>query len=266
MKGIDVSKWQGTIDWAKVKADGIDFVIIRAGYSRYADPNFVRNYAGAKAAGLSVGAYWYSYALSTNDAAAEAAACIRTISGKQFEMPIYFDIEEKTQFALGKSFCSAAVKTFCTALEKAGYFAGIYSSRSALQTYISTEVRQLYTVWVAAWGNELRYDGAGMWQYTDSGNVAGIKGNVDRNISYKDFPTIIKNAGLNGFTTDSGSNESSKDAATENVTEVKTYVIQRGDTLSAIAKKYGTTVDKLVKLNSIKDKNKIYAGQTIKIP
>ena len=266
MNGIDVSKWQGTIDWAKVKAAGIEFAILRAGYGRLAsqkDKCFEANYAGAKAAGLNVGAYWYSYAKTIEDVREEAEACIAVLKGKQFEMPIYFDIEEKLQFQLGKNFCSEAVKTFCTALEKAGYFAGVYSSRSALQTYISTEVRQRYTVWVAAWSNELKYEGAGMWQYTDSGRVPGIAGNVDKNISYKDFPTIIKNAGLNGFGSSKNAADKSGSKGNEVTKKAKAYTVKKGDTLSGIAKKYGTTVNKLVLLNGIKNPNKIYAGQVL---
>ena len=100
-KGIDVSQHQGNIDFGKVKAAGYDFVIIRAGYGKYAsqkDPYFEQNYAGAKAAGLNVGAYWYSYADSTANAKLEAEACLQVIKGKTFEYPIYFDLEERSQF------------------------------------------------------------------------------------------------------------------------------------------------------------------------
>ena len=105
IKGIDVSSWQGNIDFAKVKASGIDFVIIRAGYGRETRQNdncFEVNYRNAKAAGLDVGAYWYSYADSAEDAVKEAKACMEVIKGKKFEYPIFFDLEEQSQFAKGR--------------------------------------------------------------------------------------------------------------------------------------------------------------------
>lgn len=114
-KGIDVSQFQGNIDFGKVKKSGIEFVIIRAGFGRYAnqkDPYFESHYKAAKAAGLKVGAYWYSYATSEADAKAEAETCLSIIKGKQFEYPIYFDLEESSQFRKGKSFCDSLVKTF----------------------------------------------------------------------------------------------------------------------------------------------------------
>lgn len=109
-KGIDVSQYQQSIDFKKVKASGVDFVIIRAGFGKYAnqkDPYFEKNYKAAKAAGLKVGAYWYSYAASVEDAKAEAQTCINAIKGKTFEYPIYFDLEERSQFARVEYFATA---------------------------------------------------------------------------------------------------------------------------------------------------------------
>lgn len=201
--GIDVSKWQGNIDFNKVKAAGVDFVIIRAGYGRYInqkDPYFEQNYTRAKAAGLNVGAYWYSYADSAADAKAEAATCLEAIKGKIFEYPIFFDLEEKTQFNKGAAFCSSLVTAFCTEIEKVGYFAGLYISRSPLQSYITADVAARYALWVAEYGANLNYNGnAGMWQNTSSWRVAGVNGNVDHDYSYIDYPKIIKDGGFNGF-------------------------------------------------------------------
>ena len=104
MKGIDVSKHNGSIDFNAVKASGVEFVIIRAGYGMYdnqKDPKFEENYAKAKAAGLHVGTYWYSYAKSVKEAEIEAEVCLRVIGGKQFDFPIYFDIEDPSQRGLG---------------------------------------------------------------------------------------------------------------------------------------------------------------------
>ena len=205
IKGIDVSQWQGnSIDFGKVKAAGYSFVILRAGYGRYIsqkDPTFEDNYRKAKAAGLNVGVYWYSYAQSEADARAEAAVCRETINGKLFECPIYFDLEEQSQFSRGKAFCSALVTAFCGELEKAGYFAGLYISRSPLQNYITAEVASRYALWIAEYGSKCNYGGSyGMWQYTDKGSVPGVSDNVDLDICYVDYPTIIKEGGFNGFT------------------------------------------------------------------
>ena len=203
IKGIDVSQWQGDIDFGKVRSAGVDFVIIRAGYGRYIsqkDPYFEQNYARAKSAGLNVGAYWYSYAESEADARAEAAVCMEAIRGKQFEYPIYFDLEEQSQFSRGKAFCSALVTAFCGEMEKAGYFAGLYISRSPLQTYITSEVAERYALWVAEYGSKCNYGGAyGMWQYTSTGKVSGVNGACDCDYAYTDYPSIIKNGGFNGF-------------------------------------------------------------------
>lgn len=252
MNGIDVSAHNGRIDFNKVKAAGIEFVIIRAGYGKaisQKDKNFETNYKGAKAAGLKVGAYWYSYAMSSADAAQEAAVCLEAIKGKQFEMPIYFDIEEQKQFDKGKTFCSGLVKAFCDALEKAKYFAGFYTGRYAIQHYFTEDVAKRYALWLAEWGSKVNYSGSyGMWQHSSTGKVNGISGNVDMDTSYVDYPAIIKKKGLNGF-----GMESTKPT-------VQTYTVKDGDTLSAIAKKYGTTVDDLVKKNGL-----IKAGQVLKV-
>lgn len=203
INGIDVSEHQGVIDFNKVKAAGVDFVIIRAGYGRdisQKDRYFETNYKKAKAAGLNVGAYWYSYADSVADVVKEAKTCLEAIKGKTFEYPIYFDLEESSQLKQGKSFCSQLVTSFCTELEKAGYYAGLYISRSPLQTNITSEVAKKYALWIAEYGGKLNYDGTyGMWQNSSTWRVNGVNGNVDHDYSYVDYPKIIKNGGYNGY-------------------------------------------------------------------
>lgn len=268
MKGIDVSKHNGAVDFAKVKAAGYDFVIIRAGYGRTAaqkDPRFETNYKNAKAAGLYVGAYWYSYATSAADAEREAAACMECIKGKSFEMPIYFDIEERAQFLRGRDFCSGLVTAFCNALERGGYWAGFYTSRSAVKSYISTDVAARYAAWIAEWGAKLHYSGQyGIWQNSDNGKVAGISGRVDTDICYINYPALIRAKGLNGLTAEKPQQQPEKETVTE--PQYITYKIKKGDTLSGIAAKYGNTVAELAKLNGIKNPDKITAGASLKIP
>lgn len=241
MKGIDVSQWQGNIDFNAVKKSGIDFVIIRAGYGReisQKDPYFEQNYKRAKAAGLNVGVYWYSYAVSAEDATREAKMCLKAIAGKQFEYPIYFDLEEASQFAKGRAFCDNLVKAFCNEIEKAGYFAGLYCSTSYLNNYISKDVRKRYAIWVAQYNSKCTYGGPyGIWQYSGSGKVNGVNSECDMDIGYIDYPTIIKKAGLNGF-------PKSSDKIIE-------YTVKNGDTLTSIAKKYNTSVDTLVEKNKL---------------
>ena len=202
-KGIDVSKHNGKIDWQKVKADGIQFAILRAGLGRLAsqkDDKFEENYANAKAAGISVGAYWYSYATTVDVAKEEARACIEVLKGKQFEYPIWFDQEEKSILDTGKANCSAMIRAFCDELEKSGYWAGLYTSRAFLASHVTDDIKSRYSLWVAEWGDKLNYAGTvGIWQHSSTGSVSGISGNVDLDVSYKDFPALIKSKGLNGY-------------------------------------------------------------------
>ena len=279
MKGIDVSRYQGHIDFNAVKRAGIEFVIIQAGYGRSAkqkDSFFELNYSRAKAAGLHVGAYWFSYAVDANDAAKEAAACLEVIKGKQFDMPIYYDLETEAKsgyypFSKGKAHCSELVKSFCTTLEKSGYFAGLYISRSPLQTHITKEVAERFALWVAEYGTKLNYTGQfGIWQYSPAGRVVGVIGDVDLDDAKINYPEIIIKGGFNGYKkaeqTKPEPVKPEPAPAPEPAEQYINYKIQKGDTLTAIAKKYGTTIQTLKKLNNIKNVNLIYAGDVIKIP
>lgn len=204
MKGIDVSKHQGTVNWSHVKADGVKFAIIRAGYGKQAsqkDTQFEANYTGCKSNGVPVGVYWYSYATTPDEARKEAAVCLSVIKGKTFEYPVYFDIEEPSVLAKGKAACTAIAKAFLEVVEQAGYFAGIYSSKAHLENCITEELRARYAVWVSHYGvDKTTYHGQyGIWQKSSTGKVYGISGNVDVNECYVDYPAAIKKKGLNGF-------------------------------------------------------------------
>ena len=203
MKGIDVSVHNGSINWNQVKNDGVQFAILRAGYGREAsqkDQRFEEYYANAKAVGMPVGCYWYSYAVSPDEAKIEAQVCLSVIKEKQFEYPVYFDLEEQNAFNTGKSNCSAMVRAFCGELEKAGYFAGLYMSRSPFNSYMEDDIKTRYALWLAEYNSKLNYSGSvGMWQKSSTGKVNGISGNVDLDEAYIDYTSKVKAARKNGY-------------------------------------------------------------------
>lgn len=196
VKGIDVSKYQGTIDWDKVKADGVEFVVIRSGYGReisQKDPYFETNYAGAKAAGLQVGTYWYSYAESAEDAKTEAKTFLEAVKGKTFDLPIYYDVEENTQAQKGKEFVTGVILAFAEEVKQAGYTVGVYANTNWLKNYIDRDKLGNMSVWKADYrenyDKEIPCD---IHQYASDGNVNGISGRCDMNTGYADFCKAVK--------------------------------------------------------------------------
>ena len=189
-KGIDISTWQTNVDFKKVKDAGYDFVIIRAGYGREAsqkDEQFEIHYKGAKAAGLKVGAYWYSYAVDKADAIKEANACLACIKGKSFDLPIYFDVEENSMTKLGKSTLTAMVKAFCDTVKAKGYKVGVYANLNFFTNYLNyTELKKLYSIWYAQYHTEAQL-ACDIWQNSSKGKVNGVSGNCDTNYCYVDF-------------------------------------------------------------------------------
>ena len=202
--GIDVSVYQGDINWQQVKNAGIKFAIVRAGYGRVPsqkDRFFDKNYANAKAAGVPIGAYWYAYATNTDGALQEANTCMSILNGHQFEWPIYYDIEDPTVLATGKATVSAIAKTFCSTLEKYKYFCGIYSSAYYLNTLFDDFDLTHYAIWVAHYDTDKPgYKGDwGIWQYSSKGSISGISGNVDLDKAVIDYEPIIKKGHFNGY-------------------------------------------------------------------
>lgn len=266
MNGIDVSKWQGVINWQKVKQNGVDFAIIREGYGkkdpRQIDKQFKTNYENAKSAGINVGCYHYSYADSVSDARYEAEFCLENIKGMQFEYPICFDIEDKEQLKLNNRQRTDIVKAFCEEIEKAGYYAMLYCNLNWLNNYLYKDELTRYDLWLAQWGVSCPSVDCGIWQKSETGKIDGINGNVDIDVSYNNYPDIMKQCGLNGFTSDSSSINISQPTRSNNTI----YVVKRGDTLSKIASKYNTNIDIIAKINGIRNVNKIYEGQVLSIP
>ncbi|MGN0520297.1 MAG: glycoside hydrolase family 25 protein [Candidatus Fimenecus sp.] len=201
--GIDVSKWQGEIDWKKVKAAGVQFAILRDGYGRYpnqADATFETNYQNAKAAGLYVGAYHYSYAKTAEEAKQEAAYCLSLLKGKVFDFPICYDIEDACQATLSKEEISNIADAFCSELEKAGYYVCLYMNLSWLNSKLCDDIFRKYDIWLAHWTTQTNFSRVyGLWQYTSNGTVDGIKGKVDLDYAYKNYPSIMAKNGLNGY-------------------------------------------------------------------
>lgn len=203
-QGVDVSVYQGNIDWKAAKADGVEFAIIRAGYGKYAsqkDKYFDQNMQNAKAAGLPCGAYWFSYALTPENAIKEADAFYEVIKDYQFEYPVSFDMETENQINLPKETVTAIIEAFCGRMESYGYYTTLYSYASFLNYKVEESIFEKYDIWVAHYNiNQPAFNRKyGLWQYSSTGKIAGIQGNVDQDFVYLDYERIIKNAHLNGF-------------------------------------------------------------------
>ena len=194
MKAIDVSCWQTNIDYNAVKASGIDTVIIRAGFGRETtqkDSQFENHYKNAKAAGMNVGAYWYSYAESTSDAITEAKACIACLSGKTFDLPIYYDMEESWQIPFGSSTLTRMAENFCNTIESAGYCGGVYANAGWFTYYLNySALASSYSIWLAQWQSSTYSYACDIWQYSEDGRVSGISDYVDMNEIIN--PNVIK--------------------------------------------------------------------------
>ena len=262
-KGIDVSKWQGTIDWNKVKNTGIDFAIIREGYGKKSptqiDKKFKENINGAKSVGIHTSVYHYSYADSVQDAISEAEFCLENIEGLSLEYPIVLDIEDRTMLSLSNRQRTDIVKAFCEKIEKHGYYAMFYCNLNWLNNYlIKDELIQRYDLWLAQWDIDKPSCSCGIWQYSSTGKIDGINGNVDLNISYKNYPEIMKSKSLNGF---SKSNN-------YQISNYFTYTVKKGDTLWGIAQRYlgGGSKYKEIKSLNVLNSDTIYPGQVLKIP
>ena len=188
---VDVSVYQGTIDWAQVKAAGIYAAVIRAGYGRYAkqeDLRFAENYAGAQAAGLPTGIYWFSYANTPEEAVLEAQICLQVLAGRGLQMPLYFDQEENDIPTANRTACAVAFLDYIRA--HSSYVPGYYSYTAYFASVdIPTIQAHADTIWLADYRANYNKDiPRDMHQYTSSGTVAGITGRVDCNNLFRDFP------------------------------------------------------------------------------
>ena len=182
--GIDVSEHNGDIDWAKVKEDGVEFAIIRCGYGQdrtdQDDKKWLRNVEACERLGIPYGVYIYSYATNTTRAAGEANHVLRLIKGHHLSYPVYFDMEDSST---ENSDLTGMAKVFCEKIQNAGYPVGVYSSLNWWNTKLTDSCFQNWYRWIASWSvAQCKYDGDfALWQYSESGTVAGISGNVDMN-------------------------------------------------------------------------------------
>lgn len=196
-RGIDVSKYQGNIDWGAVAASGINFAIIRVGYrgsssgALVQDPNFKKNISGATKAGIKVGLYFFTQAVNEAEAVEEASMAMSLASGYKVTYPIFIDTESASNGranGLSKSARTAVVKAFCQTVRNGGYKAGVYASKSWYANQLNASALNGYCIWVAQYNSSCTYSGKyDMWQYSSKGRVSGIKGNVDMNISYTGY-------------------------------------------------------------------------------
>lgn len=208
--GIDVSRHNGLIDWQRVAAAGVKFAMIRAGFGSslankdmYADYNF----KNAAAAGIETGAYWFSYALSEEGARREAQNLMEVVSPYRLTYPLCFDYEyDSVRYAISKNspvgpaIATAYANAFLSELENNKYYAMNYSNRYFLQEYFNMNVLKKYDLWYALWGDTLDRSDAGIWQFSATGQVDGISGDVDLDYAFRDYPEIMRKNGLNGFT------------------------------------------------------------------
>lgn len=330
-KGFDVSQWNGNCNLQAAKDSGMNFALIRSSYGNVAafpsqkDWQFDNNVRKAKEVNLPFGIYHYSYACTVEAAQAEARGFVALLDSiKPIPYIVALDVEEKSQYNLSNSQLEAVTKAFIDVVESAGYFCALYSYESFLCKY-SQDFRNRYTIWCANISRKPNIP-YGIWQYSFTGRVNGIGGDVDMNTTDVDYVKIIKDNGFNGyekvkkFTVGDVNydgkidiedivmtinhingvkalDEKGQKAADVNydgvidITDIatmvneitgvkpaepqkpkpveqpkeKTYVVQKGDTLSGIAAEYGTTWTKIAEDNNIENANLIYVGQKLVI-
>ena len=257
-RGIDISEFQGEIDFEEVRRSGIEAVYIRAGAGEYTDEYFAENYERARAAGLKIGFYHYVTARSVEEGRRQARFFASLAAGREPDMRLAMDFEYFGSLSVSQiNAISEAYLDELTALTKRG--AVIYSDLSNARNIFSRALAEKYPLWAAQYGAD-EPSANGKWrewvgfQYTDEGRVGGIYGNVDRNI----FTEGI-------FLSDSGRIDGEKRTSVRARTRTLTVYVRTGDTLWAIAREYGTTVEAIARENRIVDPNRIFAGERLRI-
>lgn len=257
-RGIDISEFQGEIDFEEVRRSGIEAVYIRVGAGEYTDEYFAENYERAKAAGLKIGFYHYVTARSVDEGRRQARFFASLAAGREPDMRLAMDFEYFGSLSVSQiNAISEAYLDELTALTRRE--AVIYSDLSNARNIFSRALAEKYPLWAAQYGAD-EPSANGKWrewvgfQYTDEGRVGGVYGNVDRNI----FTEGI-------FLSDSGRIDGEKRTSVRARTRTLTVYVRAGDTLWAIAREYGTTVEAIARENRIADPNRIFAGERLRI-
>lgn len=302
MRGIDVSQWNYNIDWDTVKSQ-IDFAIIKLGNigdntKFWTDPYFTKNYNECTRLGIPIGLYVYCYCNEVANAEEAGRQVVDYLRDKTIQLPVYIDMEDAEIQVEGRDKLTDICIAFNTKIEQSGRWAGVYANRNWFDNFLNKDViKSKYTTWIAHYGvNPDRYAGEyDMLQYTSSGHIDGIDGNVDMNEMYRDLisemngspvqPVMPKKS--NEEMADEviagrwGNGEDRKNRLTaegydynaiQDIVNQKlgyhqeiTYVVKAGDTLSGIASQYGTTYQALAEKNGIANPNLIFVGQVIRI-
>ena len=297
MFGIDVSYHKGNIDWNKVKPN-ISFAILRLGWignknNHTIDPKFEEYYRQCKNLNIPIGVYVYNYCNSEGNARNGAKWVIDKLQNKELELPVYIDMEDDTIQNLGKEKLTNICIAFNTEIEKTGLWAGVYANLYWYNNYLNKEkIKKLYTTWIAHYTTGVdKYKGEyDMWQSSSTGKINGISSNVDTDYLYRDLISQIGNIKPTNpddeilrlanevISGKYGNGEARKKALGDKYAKVQAkvnelmaqrneikYTVKKGDTLSEIALRFGTTVNAIAKKNNIKNVNKIYVGQVLKI-
>lgn len=248
-KILDASRYQGDIDWEKALEDGLDGAILKTVSTNYTefgglyiDPYFERNYAECKRLGIPVGAYYYTYAQDKNYADKELALFKKAITGKTFELPLVVDVEDNLLKPLSANALTDLVEYAAKTIQDWGCYAMVYTYLNYQNTELNMARLAKYDLWLAAY-RDVRptYPAHSIWQYTSSGSMKGVNGRCDLNHCYKDFPTIIKNAGLNGFSKAEPSKLKAEDGA------VVIGYMSKGDVITISTKLDDMGVDHSIK-------------------
>lgn len=198
---MDVSRWQGNVDWKKVKTSGkVDGVMLRAlgykGGKPYLDPTFERNYAACTQLGIPVGVYFWLGSTVAGGMVDLTAMLRSVLEGKTFQLPIAIDVEDPKLKVLTPAELSALVQLYAAEIERWGLYAMVYTYTNFADTALDMDALAAYDLWIADYRGWRPTRMHGMWQYTDKGSVPGVSGPVDLSHAYKDYPGILKRAGL----------------------------------------------------------------------
>ena len=196
-RGMDVSRYQGLVNWPAVAGAGIQFAMVRIGSSNggaaYVDPYFQRNVQGAHDAGLKVGAYYFTYAKTRDQVNTELETFLMALAGLRLEYPVFVDVESNQLTGLGRQPLTELVRYAMDILNQSGWLPGYYTYTAFAQQYLDTQALAAYPLWIADYRGYVGYSGSyDLWQYSSTGQVAGVEGNVDLDYSYKNFLPLLQ--------------------------------------------------------------------------